>query len=96
MKQFVVAALSLAGLLTPAVGTSQGMQCVLVCNPPRVYCAPPGAPLPPIYTMCKTAYSETGQSGLVAQTESAQAPACIAEQVFNEETQAYEWQMSCD
>ncbi|HEY0505419.1 MAG TPA: hypothetical protein VGD42_18195 [Lysobacter sp.] len=98
MKQFVIATLSLAGLLAPGIAASQDMQCVLVCNPPRVYCTPAGTPLPPIYTMCRTSSSQVGESSLSASTQqpASTESACTARQVFNEETQTYEWQMGCD
>ncbi len=99
MKQFVIATLSLAGLLAPGIGNTQDMQCVLVCNPPRVYCVPAGSPLPPIYTMCKTtARSDAGQDSdlLSTQQPAATSGGCTAQQVFNEDTQSYEWRMGCD
>ena len=99
MKQFVVATLSLAGLLAPGIGAAQSSpQCMVVCNPPRVYCVPPGTPFPPIYSMCKTSYKLTSGIDLsVPADEGASSqPACTAQQVFNEETQSYEWQMGCD
>ena len=99
MKQFVVATLSLAGLLAPGVGMSQDMSCVLVCNPPRVYCVPAGSPLPPIYTMCKTgprSATTDGSDQLSSRQPDDASGACSAQQVFNEETQTYEWQMGCD
>ena len=98
MKQIVVATLSMAALLAPNIGASQEMQCVVVCNPPRVYCAPAGSPLPPIYDLCKRSpYSVAAENDLSASLNHASAqPACSAQQVFNEDSQTYDWQMVCD
>lgn len=101
MKQFVVTVL-LAGLLAPAAATAQeGYRCVLVCNPPRVYCVPNGSQLPPIISICKPYQvgASTENSVLTAPSQAAATTppsACSAQSYFNEETQSYEWQMACD
>lgn len=98
MKQFVVTVL-LAGLLAPASGMAQeGYRCVIVCNPPRVYCVPNGSQLPPIINICKPYQVSSETSLLSAPSDAATAPqsACSAQSVFNEETQTTEWQMVCD
>ena len=101
MKQLLIAAVSLAGLFVPALSAAQAYNCYLVCSPPRVYCVPAGAPLPPIQKICGvgsetpdpgTSFSSSLGSLAPAQT----APACAAQQVFDENTQTYEWQMVCD
>ncbi|HZX77895.1 hypothetical protein [Lysobacter sp.] len=99
MKQFSAAALFVAGLLISGSGIAQNVRCVLVCSPPRVYCVPNGAQLPPIIDICKGYQTSTtlDQSLLSAPAESTAAPsACSAQSVFNEETQTYEWEMACD
>ncbi|GAA5082941.1 hypothetical protein [Lysobacter panacisoli] len=101
MKQFVVAVLLLAGLLGSGAGMAQQYQCVLVCNPPRVYCVPAGSPLPPIVNICKPYQmgAATETSALTAPSQAAATTpqsACQAQSTFNEDTQSYEWQMVCD
>ncbi len=99
MKQSVVAALLLAGLLAPLASGAQSIQCTLLCNPPRMVCYPAGT-LPPINKVCsRTSSSETPaeQPALTAPAQSTAAKsACTAVSVFNEETQGFEWEMDCD
>jgi|GEM_PF-2254060 len=100
MKQLLIAALSLAGLLVPGFAFA-GYDCYLICSPARVYCQPSGAPMPPIYKLCGVGSGAPAPDSLAASldtTQSAQSPppACSAQQVFDEDTQTYEWQMVCD
>jgi hypothetical protein len=100
MKQLLLAALSLAGLFVPGFAFAQ-YDCFLICTPARVYCQPSGAPMPPIYKLCGTGSdapapdSLASSLGISAPAQTA-PPACSAQQVFNEDTQTYEWQMACD
>jgi len=100
MKQLLLAALSLASLFVPGFATAQSYDCFLVCNPARVYCQPVGSPVPPMYKLCSVGSGTSSPDSLaksLRSSESAQAPpACAAQQVFDEETQTYEWQMVCD
>lgn len=103
MKQSVVAALLLAGLLVPNAGNAQqGYQCYLVCNPPRLICVPAGSSLPPYNRIClygpqSAAQEDLSQPALAAPSQSTAAgSACSAQSVFNEDTQTYEWEMACD
>lgn len=98
MKQSVVAVLLLVGLLAPHATRAQGVQCTLLCNPPRMVCYPAGT-LPPINKICpRTASSEvpSEQAALATPSQSTAAKsACTAVSVFNEETQSFEWEMDC-
>jgi len=99
MKQLLLAALSLASLFVPGFVNAQSYDCFLVCNPARVYCQPVGAPTPPMYKLCAAGSKASAPDSLAASlrtSEAAQAPACSAQQVFDEDTQTYEWQMVCD
>jgi hypothetical protein len=97
MKQFTAAALLVTGLLISGTGMAQEYRCVLVCYPSRVYCVPAGSPLPPIVDICKPWLTGSTSQPLQAPSESNAAPsACSAQPVFNEATQAYEWEMACD
>ncbi|HEY5851647.1 MAG TPA: hypothetical protein VIT62_12890 [Lysobacter sp.] len=99
MKQSVVAALLLAGLLAPLAGSAQQIQCTLICNPPRMICYPAGS-IPPINRICPqnlNAEPPATQSALTTPSQSTAAQsACSAVSVFNEETQSYEWEMNCN
>ncbi|MDR0183986.1 hypothetical protein [Lysobacter arvi] len=99
MKQTFLAVLILAGLFAPGFAFAQ-YDCFLICTPARVYCQPVGAAPPPIAKLCGVG-SQTLQSEsltTLGDADSAQAlpPACTAQQVFDEDTQTYEWQMICD
>ncbi|MBU8977479.1 MULTISPECIES: hypothetical protein [unclassified Lysobacter] len=99
MKHMLLAALPLAALFIPVSATAQAYNCYLVCSPPRVYCVPAGQPLPPIYKICGPSSGTPDTQSLSASLQpaaSAPPPACVAEQVFNEDTQTTEWQMACD
>jgi len=100
MKQLLIAAALLAGLFVPGFVTAQSYDCFLVCTPARVYCQPSGVPSPPIYKLCGVGSGTSAPDSLATSfraSESAQAPpACSAQQVFDEDTQTYEWQMVCD
>lgn len=97
MKQLLAAGLFVAGLLISSSGMAQQYQCILVCYPSRVYCFPAGSPLPPVTDICKPWLTGSTSQPLQAPSESTAAPsACSAQPVFNEETQAYEWEMACD
>ncbi|MGO4222275.1 hypothetical protein AB4Y64_10530 [Lysobacter sp. TAF61] len=101
MKQSVVAALLLAGLLSPHAGFAQSIQCTLICNPPRMFCYPAGT-IPPFNRICPqnlngSAPAPATEPLLAPPSQSTAAPsACTAQPVFNEETQTYEWEMDCD
>ena len=101
MKQMLLAALSLAGLFAPGFVNAQSYDCFLVCNPARVYCQPVGTPLPPMFKLCGAGSGAAAPDSLAASLgtqDAAQAapPACSAQQVFDEDTQTYQWQMVCD
>ncbi len=100
MKHMLLAAMMLAGLFVPALAHAQAFNCYMVCSPPRMYCQPAGTPLPPIQRICGSFSEASASDALFASLQSDAsapvAPACVAQQVFNEETQTYEWQMDCD
>jgi len=100
MKQLFLAALSLAGLFVPGFATAQSYNCFLICTPPRVYCQPVGVPVPPMHKLCGvgsgTAAPDSLSASLRTSDTQAPPPACSAQQVFDEDTQTYEWQMVCD
>lgn len=91
MKQLLIVSLSLASLIVPGFATTQSTECFLVCNPSRVYCQPSGAVTPPIYKLCAVTVASL-HTPETAQTE----PTCAGQQVLDEDTQTYEWQMVCD
>ena len=99
MKQLLLA-LSLVGLFVPGHAIAYSYDCFLVCTPARVYCQPSGVPMPPIAKICgvrKAIAPDSLTTSLSTFDESqATAPACVAQQVFDEDTQTYDWQMLCD
>lgn len=98
MKQMLLAALLLAGLFVPGFAFAQ-YDCYLICTPARVYCQPSGSPTPPIAKLCGANSLATQSFATALDTSDgsqAPPPACTAQQVFDEDTQTYEWQMVCD
>lgn len=100
MKQSLFAiGLVAAGMLAPQTSLAQ-QQCIIVCNPPRLFCFPAGTQPPSLISYCRTAgsnsvtapASESLASDLVVPDQNS----CTAQEVFNEDTQAVEWQMVCD
>lgn len=97
MKQSLFAiGLVAAGILAPQTSHAQ-QQCILVCNPPRVFCFPAGTQPPTLIKYCPTGYNsapavESLASDLAVEGQNS----CTAQEVFNEDTQTTEWQMVCD
>ncbi|BDU18293.1 hypothetical protein [Lysobacter auxotrophicus] len=95
MKQLLLAAMSLAGLFAPGFAFAQ-YDCFLVCTPARVYCQPSGVPMPPLAKLCGVTPLKLSLDTTDATDAQSPPPACAAQQVFDEDTQTYEWQMVCD